>query len=98
MPPNPAGWIVTTANAALDQRLLLAVLAQAGLGEVHDLGARLGVLQLRDVDVLGADARLLERGRGRLGGGRRARSSIGIDGLNTSKDPKRRVRNATERR
>ena len=54
-------------GAALDQRLLLAVLAQAGLGEVHDLGAGLGVLQLGDVDVLRADARLLERRRGRLG-------------------------------
>ena len=85
-------------RAALDQRLLLAVLAQAGLGEVHDLGAGLGVLELGDVDVVGADAGLLERGRGGLGGGGRTPTATGIDGLKTSKEPKRRVRNATERR
>src|SRR5215213_3931382 len=38
---------VALCRAALDQRLLLAVLAQAGLGEVRDLRARLGVLELR---------------------------------------------------
>src|SRR5207249_4421483 len=54
-------------RTALDERLLLAVLAQARLGEVHDLGPRLGVLQLRDLNVRGADARLLEGGGGRLG-------------------------------
>ena len=47
--------------------LLLAVLAQAGLGHVHDLGAGLRVLHLRDVDVVGPDAGLLERRRRRLG-------------------------------
>ena len=77
--------------------LLLAVLAQPGLGEVHDLGAGLGVLELRDVDVVRADARLLERRRGRLGR-RRDAVSTGIDGLKTSNEPKRRVLNTAERR
>ena len=77
--------------------LLLPVLAETGLGEMHDLGARLGVLQLRDVDVIRSDAGLLERRGGRLGGRRRRRLD-GIDGLKTSNEPKRRVRNATERR
>ena len=35
----------------LDQLLLRAVLAQAGLGHVVDLGARIGVLELRDLHV-----------------------------------------------
>src|SRR5204863_3717309 len=48
-----------------DQRLLLAVLAEATLREVHDLGAALGVLELGDVDVLGSDA---SGGEGRGGG------------------------------
>src|SRR5215207_825773 len=59
-------------RAALDQRLLLAVLAQPRLGEVHHLGAGLRVLQLRDVDVLRSYAGLLERGGRRL---RRRRGS-----------------------
>src|SRR4051794_31019876 len=59
-------------RAALDQRLLLAVLAEPGLGEVHDLGAGLGVLELRDVDVARPEAGELEgRRRGVAGGGRR---------------------------
>ena len=85
-------------RAALDQLLLLAVLAQAGLGEVHDLGAGLGVLQLGDVDVVGADAGLLEGGRAPPRPWATAPTSSGIDGLKTSNEPKRRVRNATERR
>ena len=67
-------------GAALDQRLLLAVLAEAGLGEVHDLGAGLRVLQLGDVDVLGADAGLLERGLRRLGRRRRRGRRSGSTG------------------
>ena len=78
--------------------LLLAVRAEAGLGEVHDLGAGLGVLELGDVDVGGADAGLLERRRGRLGRGGGRRRATGIDGLKTSKEPKRRVLNTAERR
>src|SRR3954447_12140144 len=46
-------------RAALDQRLLVAVLAQPGLGEMHDLRARLGVLQLRDIHVFRPDPGLL---------------------------------------
>ena len=38
------------------QRLLLAVLAEAVLGHVDDLGPGVGVLQLYDVDVLGPEA------------------------------------------
>ena len=79
-----------------DQLLLLAVRAQPGLGQVHDLGAGLGVLELGDVDVVGPDTGLLE--------GRRAASTVGgrpvrdrVDGLKTSKDPKRRVRNGHRR-
>ena len=44
------------------QLLLLAVGAQSRLGHVDHLGAGVGVLQLRDVDVFGADP-------GRLVGG-----------------------------
>ena len=54
-------------SPAGDHRFLLAVLAEAALGHVHDLGAALGVLELRDVDVVGADAGLLEGRRGRVG-------------------------------
>jgi hypothetical protein len=53
----------------LDHVLLLAVLAEAVLGHVHDLGAGLGVLQLGEVDVLGAHAGHLERGLRRVDGG-----------------------------
>ena len=41
--------------------LLLAVLAEAALGEVDQLRAALGVLDLRDVDVARVDAGDLER-------------------------------------
>ena len=44
------------------QRLLLAVGAEAVLGEVDHLRAGVGVLQLDDVDVLGTDTGLLVRG------------------------------------
>src|SRR5512132_2669843 len=62
---------VQARGAALDQGLLLAVLAEPGVGEVHDLRAGLGVLKLRDVDVLRPDPGLLERGRRGLGRRRR---------------------------
>ena len=39
--------------AAYGERPALAVLAEAGLGHVHDFGTAFGVLQLRDVDVVG---------------------------------------------
>ena len=39
--------------AVQDQPRLLTVLAEAGLGEVHDLGAGLGVLELGDIDSSG---------------------------------------------
>ncbi len=51
-------------GAVGQQLLLLAVGAQAGLGHVDHLGAGVGVLQLRDVDVLGPDARGLVGGLG----------------------------------
>ena len=50
-----------------DQLLLFAVLTESALGHVHDLGAALGVLELRDVDISrdrGRPARM------RRGGGR----------------------------
>ena len=50
-------------------RVLLAVLAEAALGEVHQLGAGLGVLQLGDIDLAGPDAGRLERGAGGVDGG-----------------------------
>src|SRR3546814_2692252 len=50
-------------QAAVDPRAalgdpcgLLAIGAEPVFGHVHDLGPRLRVLKLRDVDVLGADA------------------------------------------
>ena len=48
------------------------VAAEAALGQVHDLVADLGVLDLRDVDVLGSDPRGLEGRLGGLDGGARA--------------------------
>ena len=48
---------------------LFAILAKAVLGHVHDFGAAFSVLQLRDIDILGADPCAFER---RLGGERRA--------------------------
>ena len=53
-------------------------------------------LQLRDVHVLGPDPGLLE-GPGGCLGRRRGSRLHRIDGLKTSKEPKRRVRNAMER-
>ena len=47
---------------------LFAVFAETVLGHVHDLCTRLGVLELRDVDVLGPDAGHLECGLGGIGG------------------------------
>ena len=41
--------------AGLDELGLGTVLAQPGLGQVHQLRAGLGVLHLRDVDVVGPD-------------------------------------------
>ena len=52
-----------------DQLLLLTVGAQPGLGHVHQLGARFGVLDLGDIDIAGSDAGLLEGLGGRLHGG-----------------------------
>ena len=52
---------VDLGGAVGDQRLLLAVGAEAVLGQVDHLGAGVGVLQLDDVDVLGTDARHLVR-------------------------------------
>src|SRR5207245_7709225 len=49
--------------------LLLAVLAQAALGQVHDLGAGLGVLQLSDLHLVGPDAGLGEGGPGGVDAG-----------------------------
>jgi ABC-type dipeptide/oligopeptide/nickel transport system permease subunit len=58
------GWAAILVMRFVDTMLsipaiLLAVLAQAVFGHVHDLGARLGVLDLGDVDLAGADPRLL---------------------------------------
>ena len=68
--------------------LLLAVLAEAVLGHVHDLRAHLGVLELGEVDVLRAQARHLEGGRGsvhvrieRDGAGLRAQGPVVATGL-----------------
>ena len=55
----------------LDQVLLLAVRAEAALGEVHDLGTGLGVLDLDDVDLAPARCRPSRRRRPR----RRPRAS-----------------------
>src|SRR5581483_3791963 len=49
--------------------LLLAVLAQAALGEVHDLRAGIGVLELGHADVVGTDAGGGEGGPGGVDGG-----------------------------
>ena len=45
------------------ESVLLAVGAEPALGEVHQLGAGLGVLQLGDVDLARADPRRFERCR-----------------------------------
>src|SRR6202043_3381257 len=55
-------------GAVGEQRLLLAVLAEARLGHVDDLGSGVGVLQLSDVDVLGAYSGQLVCRLGGLGG------------------------------
>ena len=47
--------------------LLLAVLAEAALGQVHELSAGLGVLELSDVDVGRRDSGGLEGSRRRVG-------------------------------
>ena len=49
-------------RAVRDQAFLVAIGAEAVLRQVDDLGARVRVLELDHVDVLGADARHLERG------------------------------------
>ena len=56
-------------RARLDQRLLLAVGAEPGLRHVHDLGAGLAVLELRDLHVARRDAGLLEAGGRGVDGG-----------------------------
>ncbi len=69
-----------------DQLVLLAVRAETGLGHVHQLRAGLGVLDLGDVDLVGSDARRLERSAG--GEHRRTVGALGAsDGLNTSNVP-----------
>ena len=45
-----------------EPRLLIAIGAKAVLAHMHDFGAAFSILQLRDIDVLGADPGLLERG------------------------------------
>ena len=61
--------VISVAPSA-DQVLLLAVGAEPALGEVHHLGAGLGVLHLGDVDLVRTDAGHLE-GPGGGGDGRR---------------------------
>src|SRR4051794_16196396 len=48
-------------RAGLDERAALAGRAEAELLRRNDLGAAVGVLQLDDVDVVGAEARRLVR-------------------------------------
>ena len=82
---------ISVAPSAIEL-LLLAVGAEAVLGEVDDLRARVGVLELDHVDVFGSDARRLVRGTRRVDRRRPAVSSIGSHGLCTSNAPSRRVR------
>src|SRR3546814_3957494 len=70
-------------QAAVDPRAalgdpcgLLAIGAEPVFGHVHDLGPRLRVLKLRDVDVLGADARHVIGCLRRDAGGRAAALQI----------------------
>ena len=79
-------------RAVGDERLLLAVGAEAVLGEVDHLGAGVGVLQLDHVDVLGADARRSRTRRATRRPSGPTVSSIGSHGLCTSNAPSRRVR------
>ena len=78
------------------QLRLLAVLAEPALGEVDQLGPRLGVLHLDDVDVAGSTPAVSKASRAASTVGDGAISS-GSDGLKTSNVPARRVRKTADR-
>ena len=79
-----------------DQPLLLAVLAEAALGEVHQLGPGLGVLQLGDVDLPGPMPAASNAARAAWTVAPSVISGAS-HGLNTSNVPNRRVRNSSAR-